>query len=469
MPTTKKTKILATIGPACQSVEMLRNLFDSGMNAARINTSHGDFEQYRRLIDHIRQVADIPIVMDTQGPKIRLRGKSTIKVHADSKLTVGFTDQNTYYFDADVYDQLQIDDRALVDDGAFEAVIHAKGKGQIQLRFLNEGVITSGRAVNFPKKILPLEPLTEKDRKSLVFACENDIDYVALSFTRGKDDILACRQYLEGSDIQIIAKVENQQGVDNIDEIIEYADGVMVARGDLGVELEPEEIPIIQKNLIQKCNYAGKLVITATQMLQSMIQNPRPTRAEISDVANAILDGSGAVMLSGETATGKYPLRAVQMMNRIATFAEKFIDIQEKPEVGAGTERAICDSIKSLCKAADVNMIVSVTRRGYTARLISRLRLQPKIIALTSEKSTFRKLHLYYGVIPVMFPDLSGSIRTVTAGMYLYEKGYLRLDDLVLFASGEYQPKDHRTNTLQIVPVRDLIDYCRTYESLYTS
>ncbi|MEW6236380.1 MAG: pyruvate kinase [Candidatus Omnitrophota bacterium] len=460
----KKTKILCTVGPSSNSIETLTKMVESGMDAVRINTSHGDFGEYAQIVDNVRRVAGIPIVMDTQGPKIRLRTQHNFQVHAGDIITVGFSQNDECRLDADIYDHLQVGDRALIDDGVLEAFVTAKENRLIQFRFTNDGFITSGRAVNFPKKSLPLPPLTDKDVQTLHFIKENDICFAALSFTRNKEDIIACRRYLEGSGAQIIAKIENQEGVDNVDEIIEYADGVMIARGDMGVELEPEEIPIIQKRIIRKCNQTGKLVITATQMLQSMIENPRPTRAEVSDVANAILDGSGVVMLSGETAMGKYPLQSIRMMSRIAIYAERFVDIQEPPAIGAGTERAICDSIKSLCKTAGVKKIVSVTRRGHTAQLISRLRLQPEILALTSEKKTFKALHLYYGVRPVMYPDLKGSIRMIAAGMFLYEKGLLQDDDLVLFASGEYQPKEHKTNTIQIVPMRDLVDYCREHE-----
>jgi len=438
-------------------------MVESGMNAVRVNTSHGAFDDYREIIQTVRSLADIPIVMDTQGPKIRLRMTASLRAVTGNTIRIGFDPRDEFYLDADVYDALQPGDRVLLDDGAFEAVIEEVKDRAIRIRFNNGGHLISGRAVNFPKKPLPLPPLTAKDMQSLVFAREMNVDFIGLSFTRGKEDILACRRHLGDDTIKIIAKIENQQGIDNFEEILEYADGVMIARGDMGVELAPEEVPIIQKRLIRECNAHNKLVITATQMLQSMIFNPSPTRAEISDVANAILDGSDMVMLSGETATGKYPVKTVQMMSRIAQYAEKFVHIHNRPLKAGDVERAICDSIETLCEAAHVTKIVSVTRRGNTAKLISRLRLQPEILALTSQEKTFRELHMYYGIHPIMYPNLPGSIRTATAGMFLYEKGLIQEDDLVLFASGEYNPRGRTTNTIQVLRMRELLEYCQTF------
>ncbi|MDX9755487.1 MAG: pyruvate kinase [bacterium] len=454
----KKTKILCTIGPATQSADAIRLLIQNGMNAARINTSHGDFDQYRQLIHTVRQVADIPIVMDTQGPKVRLRMERTLQLHPGEALRVGFQPAQKFYLDAPIHAQLMPGDPAIIDDGGFDAVIEEKTEDTILFRFLNGGELVSGRAVNFPGKILPLDPLTDKDRCFLAFACEMDIDYIALSFTRGKDDILACRAHLTNPNVKIIAKIENQQGIDNFAEILDQADGIMVARGDMGVELPPATVPMVQKQLIKTCGAKEKLVITATQMLQSMITNPRPTRAEISDVANAILDGSDVVMLSAETSIGQYPSGAVAMMSRIAETTEPHVDINQ-PSSDPSVEAAICESVRSLCRTAPVTKIVSVTRGGRTAKLISRLRLQQPILALTGERHTCRTLHLYFGVCPVYTESLPDSIPTVTAGMDLYNKGYLREDDLILFVSGEYRPKQFSTNTIQILSMQDILGY----------
>ena len=460
----KKTKVLCTIGPSSNSVEILTSMYNAGMDACRVNTSHGTFNDYRHMISNIRSVANIPIVMDTQGPKIRLRMSHPAEVAAGDTVRVGFDASDEYYLDANVFEQLDAGDHALLDDGAFEAVIDSKKNRQLVFRFANGGQLTSGRAVNFPRKVLPLEPLTEKDKESLAFAIEKDIDYIALSFTRGQMDISTCRYYLENSPVKIIAKIENQQGIDNFEEILAQADGIMIARGDMGVELDPEEIPIIQKQLIQRCNNVGKPVITATQMLQSMVTNPRPTRAETSDVANAILDGSDVVMLSGETANGAYPVESTRMMTRIAKQTEKFV---QKSNIlftpGQGVERALCDSIKSLCESAGVHQIVTVTRSGSTAKLISRLHLQPLILAITSNEKIYRELHLHYGIVPVMIDDDDDFISAADAGTYLYQKGLIKEHDLVLITSTEYNPSDHRTNTIQIVRTGDLIKFCEKH------
>lgn len=454
---TKKAKILCTIGPSSNKVEVIRFMYNAGMDAARINTSHGTFDDYREIINNLREVANMPIVMDTQGPKIRLRMKRDMTVKPGDHLRVGFEESDEFYLDAPVFEQLDAGDHALMDDGAFEAIIEKKDHGTILFRFMNGGTLTSGRAVNFPRKELPLATLSDKDKESLLFAKEMDIDYIALSFTRGKDDLKNCRYYMGDNALKIIAKIENQQGIDNFDEILKNADGIMVARGDMGVELPPEEIPILQKQLIHKCNDAGKPVITATQMLQSMVNNPRPTRAETSDVANAILDGSDAVMLSGETANGKYPVESVRMMARIAIHAEKEIDRTHDTHVGKGVEQAICDSVKSLSRSAGVKKIVTVTRHGNTPKLISRLRLQPNIYALTSDARSFRELHLYFGIIPVMYNTNEELISAADAGVFLHSKGVIEDHELILITSAEHQPSDLRTNAIQIVYVGDLI------------
>ena len=458
----KKTKVLCTLGPVSKSEETIRAMVENGMNAVRINTSHGNFEQYREIINNVRRTANIPIVMDTQGPKVRLRMPEELSVEPGDEIVVGFDPNEEVYLDADIRRELNPGDRALIDDGLFDATIEEKTGRSIRLRLKNEGILLAGKAVNFPGKVLPLSPLTDKDVQCLQFAREMNVDYIALSFTRGKDDLLACRAHLEGSSVKIIAKIENQQGVDNFGEILAHSDGIMIARGDMGVELPPQDVPLVQKKLIRACCASGQLVITATQMLQSMIENPRPTRAEISDVANAILDGSDVVMLSGETTVGKYPVDAVCMMSRIAESAEPFVDVQQPSSV-SNIETAICDSVRALCRTANINKIVSATRRGRTAKLISRLRLQQPIYALTSHDTTFRELHLYFGVTPVLYENLPDSIRNATAGMYLYERGFLSQDDLVLFVSGEYHPKNNSTNTLQILSMQSIIDYCREH------
>lgn len=459
-----KVKILCTLGPSSSSPGVVTKLIENGMNAVRINTSHGVFDQYRHMIQMVRQLANIPIVMDTQGPKIRLRTSQPLTINPGFLLRVGYDPSCDFYLDSDIHGYIQAGDTALIDDGGFEAMIEEAGEKSVTLRFLNGGTLVSGRAVNFPKKTLPLASLTEKDIQLMSFAKEMRVDYIALSFTRGKEDIQTCRSYLEGSRIKIIAKIENQQGIDNIEEIVENADGVMVARGDLGVELPPEEIPIIQKKLIAYCGHTTRMVITATQMLQSMIEHPRPTRAETSDVANAILDGSDVLMLSGETAAGKYPIESVRTMSKIARYSEHFIQSNTLWRKIGGIERMICDSIYAICKSESIDKIVCVTRSGQTAKLISLLRLQQPVIAITSDDCIYRELCLYYGIHPVWFADLPETITTPSAASYLFEQGLLREQDTLLFASSEYSLSTRKTNTIQILKTSDLLEYHRSFQ-----
>ncbi|MBD3266188.1 pyruvate kinase [bacterium] len=454
----KHTKILCTIGPATHSTEIIHAMVDNGMNAARINTSHGDFAQYRDMIERIRSVANIPIVMDTQGPKVRLRMNRHIHIEPGESMKIGFSTAEEFYLDAPIFNELQPGDQVVLDDGAFEAVIDEKGEKFITLRFQNGGEVISGRAVNFPGKSLPLDPLTEKDHHTLAFAKEMQIDFIALSFTRDKKDIEAAHQHLAGSTVKIIAKIENQQGIDNFEDILDSADGVMVARGDMGVELPIHEIPLVQKRLIKTCLTTDKLVITATQMLQSMVDSPRPTRAEVSDVANAILDGSDVVMLSGETSIGRYPVRAVRMMNRIAGSAEPHISVKQRFS-GSDVETSICSAVRELCTQAHVDKVISITRRGHTAKMLSRLRIKQPLLALTKREEVFRELTLFFGVRPIYYPNIPDSLSTVEAGRFLFENGFIEKNDVVLFVSGEYHPHHPVTNTIQIHNVQDILQY----------
>jgi pyruvate kinase len=461
----KNTKVLCTIGPASESEEILAQMLHHGMNAARINTSHGTFEQYEKIIHTLRRLAPIPIVMDTQGPKVRLRMVRDLTLTANDTLRVGFTPEDVFYLDASIYAELHVGDHVVIDDGGFDAVIEEKEGHTLLFRFRNGGHLVNGKAVNFPNRSLPLAPLTDKDIQSLQFAKKMHVDYIALSFTRSKSDIMACRSYLSDSNVKIIAKIENQQGIDNFDEIVEHADGIMVARGDMGVEIPAYQLPIVQKKLIHACCANEKLVITATQMLQSMISAPRPTRAEVSDVANAILDGTDVIMLSAETSVGLYPVQAVSMMDKIAQASEPSISI-DLPSSQRNTETAICDSVRAICRDTQINKIITITRRGRTAKMISRLRLQHPILAFTAEESTYRELHLYYGVQPVLYENLAASISTIAAGLHLLQNNRVTKNDKLLFISGEFNPAHQITNTIQVLSMQDIIEFAKTESRL---
>lgn len=337
----KKTKIVCTIGPSSDSYEVLKALVNEGMNVARLNFSHGTHPEHKKRIDTIKKLRDdldepIAIMLDTKGPEIRIKtfkdGMIRIEQGQDFTLTsedVEGDETRVSVTYKDIAKDLKADDRVLIDDGLVEFTVISVDENNVYMKAVNSGELSDRKGVNLPSVKVNLPTLTEKDIEDLIFGIENDVDFIAASFIRSAKDVLEIRKILEsngGDDVKIISKIENLEGVQNIDEIIEVSDGIMVARGDMGVELDEEDIPLVQKDIIRKCNLKGKFVITATQMLDSMIRNPRPTRAEVTDVANAILDGSSAIMLSGETAAGNYPVKSCEMMRKIAVKIEDSLD-----------------------------------------------------------------------------------------------------------------------------------------------
>jgi len=300
----KKTKIVATIGPSSMKLETMRRMYAAGMDAVRINTAHGDFDQYDHIIAMTRAIGDIPIIMDIKGPEVRVRSRSPRQVKAGDLIVAGFGDDELS-FSYDFYDEVRVGDRIAIDDGTINTKVDQKDDGRLTLRVLDDGVIQTNKGVNIPGKRLKTPRLSPKDLKAIEYSQEKQVEFLALSFTRNADDIANLRKRMGSSKQAIIAKIENEEGVLNVTEILEDADALMVARGDLGVEIEYHRVPLIQKELIRRCNQRGKVVITATQMLETMVDKPNPTRAETSDVANAILDGSDAIMLSEETSIGK--------------------------------------------------------------------------------------------------------------------------------------------------------------------
>lgn len=418
----RKTKIVCTIGPASESVDKLVQLIEAGMNVSRLNFSHGNHEEHAARIKNIREAAsktgeNVGILLDTKGPEIRTNDmeNGAIELTTGQECIVSMTEVlGTPEKFSVTYDQL-IDDvhpgaKILLDDGliGLEVISIDKPNNEIKTRVLNSGTLKNKKGVNVPGVSVNLPGITEKDAKDILFGIEQGVDFIAASFVRRASDVLEIRQLLEennGSSIQIIPKIENQEGVDNINEILEVSDGLMVARGDLGVEIPAEEVPLVQKDLIKKCNTLGKPVITATQMLDSMQRNPRPTRAEASDVANAIFDGTDAIMLSGETAAGQYPVEAVQTMHNIASRAEQALDHKELLSARSkDTEHNITDAIgQSVAHTAlnlEVNAIITPTESGHTARMISKYRPKAPIIAATSNDHVLRRLALVWGVYP---------------------------------------------------------------------
>lgn len=414
----KMTKVVCTIGPKTESVEMLTKLVESGMNVMRLNFSHGDFEEHGTRIKRIREVMEktgknIGILLDTKGPEIRtgkleggkdilLEAGNTIKITTDYS-HVGNKDKISVSYPG-IVDDLKPGNTVLLDDGLVGLEVTEIKGNEIICKIINTGELGETKGVNLPGVSVGLPALSEKDIADLKFGCEQGVDFVAASFIRKASDVAEVRKVLDengGANIKIIPKIENQEGVDNFDEILELSDGIMVARGDLGVEIPAEEVPFVQKMMIRKCNAAGKPVITATQMLDSMIRNPRPTRAEAGDVANAILDGTDAVMLSGESAKGKYPVEAVQMMASISKRTDEFKKFKNivVPQVGSVTvTEAISLGAVESTQLLDAKMIICWTKTGRAARMLRKYGPTVPIIALTDSEQTARQLALVRGV-----------------------------------------------------------------------
>ncbi|WP_284139819.1 MULTISPECIES: pyruvate kinase [unclassified Virgibacillus] len=416
----RKTKIVCTIGPASESIETLEQLIEAGMNVARLNFSHGDYEEHGKRIENIRKAAKnkdktIAILLDTKGPEIRTgtfkEGQAELQEGQEVIICMddveGTAERFSVTYDGLIHD-VQAGSRILLDDGLIELEVVSidMDKKEIRTKALNAGLIKNKKGVNVPNVSVNLPGITEKDANDIQFGIDQGIDFIAASFVRRPSDILEIRELLETNNathIHIIPKIENQEGVDNIDSILEVSDGLMVARGDLGVEIPAEDVPLVQKELIKKCNIAGKPVITATQMLDSMQRNPRPTRAEASDVANAIFDGTDAIMLSGETAAGHYPVESVRTMSNIALKAETGVDHaailkQRSKSVDMTITDAISQSVTHSAMNLSVSAIITPTESGHTARMISKYRPKAPIVAVTPSEHVNRQLCLVSGV-----------------------------------------------------------------------
>jgi len=473
----RKTKIVCTIGPSSSDEEVFKELVLNGANVARLNFSHGTHEEHKEKIITIKKVRDnlktsIAIMLDTKGPEIRVRdfkmGEAELKKGQEFILTTRGLQGNDSIVSV-TYDQFAKDikkgDTILIDDGLISMeAIEIINDTDVKCLVKNGGIIKDKKGINVPNVQINLPALTDRDISDIKFGIEQGIDYIAASFIRKKDDVNEIRKILEeekASHIMIISKIENRQGVENIDEIIEVSDGIMIARGDLGVEIPAEEVPLVQKMLIKKCNKAGKPVITATQMLDSMIRNPRPTRAEVSDVATAIFEGTDAIMLSGETASGSYPVEAVKTMARIALMIESSLNYEELLErKSIGSNHSITDSISyAACKSClDLNAsaIISATASGYTAANVSRYRPVAPIIAATQSERVMRKLALYWGVYTIKIDQLQSTDiiieKSVEAALKL---GYLKDGDLTIITAGVPVGVSGITNLLKVHIVRE--------------
>jgi len=462
-PLKLKTKIVATIGPACASLDKLVDMIRAGMNVARLNLSHGTLVDHKEQIRLLRQASEqagisIAIMIDTRGIEIRtgLLQEEAVELFPDTSFTL-YTDERggdangvsiTY---RKLPEEVSAGTPILIDDGAIELEVTAVTDASITCRVIHGGWLGNSKSVNLPETRLALSAVSPENREDVVrelgFAAENDVDYIAASFIQSADDIYKMREILIEKDVNIpiIAKIENKAGVKNLEEIVSAADGVMVARGDMGVELPLADVPATQKNIIRTTVSNGKPVITATQMLASMERNPKPTRAEASDVANAILDGTSAVMLSGETAVGKYPVEAVRTMATIAQRAEASLSeygyLQRiKPHPSNFVTEAISQAAVSMSANLKAGAIISLTETGFTSRLISKYRPETPILAITSSRTVARKLAMNWGVIPILYDgEPSDRERLSFAVKQAQARGYLKAGDIAVSTSGHTQ------------------------------
>lgn len=473
----KKTKIVCTIGPASESEDILTTLAEQGMNVCRLNFSHGTYEEHQVRIDAIKKVREklgkpIAILLDTKGPEIRtgkfvepevvLSEGETFVITMDE---VDGTSQRCSVSYKGLVNDVVPGNKILIDDGLVSLKVEKIEGNDIICTVENPGIIKNNKGVNVPNVKINLPAITEKDRRDIEFGIKNEIDFIAASFVRKAADVLSIREILEEQDvntIQIISKIENQEGVDNIDEILEVSDGLMIARGDLGVEIPTEDIPIVQKNLIRKCNFLAKPVITATQMLDSMIRNPRPTRAEVTDVANAIFDGTDAIMLSGETAAGKYPVEALKTMSSIAVRTEGILDYEEilkskvkirQINITNAISHATCTTAVDLKAKA----IITATASGHTARMVSGYRPRAPIIASTYSENVARKMSLIWGVYPVLTKEGNSTDEQFESSIEsALEKEYIQSGDLVVITAGVPVGKSGTTNLIKAHIVTDI-------------
>ena len=466
----RKTKIICTIGPASESPEVFRRMCLEGLNVARLNFSHGTHAEHQKKIDMIKAVREelnlpIAIMLDTKGPEYRIRtfqnGKVTLRDGDPFTFTTRDVEGNDSIVSvsyAGLADDLEPGDRVLVNNGLVIFEVERIEGTEIRCRVLTGGVLSDRKSMSFPGKVLRQTFLSEQDKADLLFGIRNGVDFVAASFVSCKQDLLDMKAFLDangGGDIGVIAKIENQSGVDNIEEICTVCEGIMVARGDLGVEVPFTELPAIQKHLITKCRMLGKRVITATEMLESMITNPRPTRAEISDVANAVYDGTSAIMLSGESAAGKYPIEALRIMGEIAEETENHIDYISQFRTRDFVIRNRVDAIShAACTMAidlDAKAIVVTSLSGITVRMVSRFRAPITILGLATSKRVWYKLALSWGVLPVLTEQFP-SMEVLNYYALRAAKTVLHLDagDTVVMTGGNTSGESGNTNVIRI-------------------
>ncbi|MDO4800259.1 MAG: pyruvate kinase [Bacillota bacterium] len=475
----RKTKIVCTIGPASESKSVFRELVKSGLSVARLNFSHGSHEEHLVRINMIKEVREelgipVAILLDTKGPEIRT-GKfaaPSVELVAGQSFVLTTEDylgdnQKCQISYGGLPQDVKAGDRILIDDGLIELTVQSTTMTEIHTIVVNGGEVKNNKGINVPSVKINLPAITRKDIDDIVFGIENGIDFIAASFIRKAADVMEIRKVLEENfarEIQIISKIENEEGVENLEEILEVSDGLMVARGDLGVEIPTEQVPIVQKRMIELCNREGKPVITATQMLDSMIRNPRPTRAEATDVANAIFDGTDAVMLSGETAAGKYPIESVKTMASIAKAAEdalNYPELLQKRQMLAqekGVTGAVSHSTAAAALELDATAIITATSSGFTASRVSRLRPKAPVIACTLTEAVSRKLMLVWGVFPLIIGEATSTDRIFEISVdRAKEAGYIADGDLVVISAGVPVGVSGATNIMKVQLVGEVL------------
>lgn len=466
----RKTKIVCTIGPASETAEILTELCKAGMNVARLNFSHGTHDEHKKRIETIKKVRSdlclpIAIMLDTKGPEYRIKtfenGKILLKEGEEFTFTtddIQGNQQKVSVSYANLPDEVEIGDTILLNNALLSFKVKKICGPDIVCEVVHGGELSQRKSMSFPGKVMKQTYLSDQDKKDIAFGIKNDVDYIACSFVSNKQDLIDVRSYLAeigAENIELIAKIENQAGFDNIEEICEHCDGVMIARGDMGVEIAFEHLPYIQKKLITKCRLLGKRVITATEMLETMIYNPRPTRAEISDVANAVYDGTSAIMLSGETAAGKYPVEAVKTMSRIAETTESNIHYKKRFYNSEFKIRNTVDAIShATCGMAmdiDAKAIVACSLSGMTARMVSRFRSPVDIIGLTTDERTWRKLALSWGVVPEICEKFTSSDVLFYTARKMAEKNLdLKSGDKIVITGGVTTGQSGNTNLIKI-------------------
>lgn len=461
----RKTKIICTLGPAVDSDERITQIINAGMDCARLNFSHGTHEEQEVRINRVRRIAGelnrhIPILLDTKGPEIRLKDfeggsviveKGSLFTFDTDKETPGTKERIGLTYDK-LAKNVEVGTRILVDDGKIDLKVTAIKGSKVICKVVTGGKLSNHKSINIPNVEIPMPYLNDVDKSDLLFGIEHNVEYIAASFVRCADDLKKLRKFLKdngGQDIKIISKIENGQGINNFDEILELSDGIMVARGDMGVEINFEKIPAIQKMMIEKCNREGKIVVTATQMLESMTENPRPTRAEVSDVANAIYDGTTVIMLSGESAAGRHPVEAVRTMANIAINAENTINYYEKyvdssADMEPNLKNAICASAYNAAKYLDAKAIVVLTRSGATANILSRFHPECPVIAATISERGRNQLNLVWGITPVAAENLDSADKFVEYAVSKAVESRLvkRGDNIVVILASDLESDD---------------------------